>query len=292
MSDDTDKKIDWQHGNFISSLLERYRQRGPNPLSTALLLGAGTYGLGRLAWGPLVSTYRSLKRPVTSRAYSGVAADLYDEETVDLKHNNRARRLVPLIAGLGTTGAALFLLADPRKKAWGMFDWTATRAAAPATKEGGASSTRNMPLYRGEDLSAPSDNLEKTAALDSYYQALDWSKPLDIGGADRLLRPGNGFDSDTDFARLTGRAIVNNAVPGPIPGTTTLGGIFDSARSKIENKLSLSGIADTAIKTTVANGAARLFTSALDAVCGLKPATQRAIIDTGTWAGAITSILS
>ena len=70
-----------------------------------------------------------------------------------------------------------------------------------------------------------------------------------------------------------------------------MGGIFDSAMDKLDKKLSFQGLAKAGVRTVVANSVANLFTSALDTMVGLSPEAQRTIIDTGTWAGAISAIL-
>ena len=46
--------------NSIGDAVQWYAKHGPNPLITAGLLGLGTYGLGRLAWKPIVETVRSV----------------------------------------------------------------------------------------------------------------------------------------------------------------------------------------------------------------------------------------
>lgn len=279
--------------NPFSHALEWYRQNGLPPWATIASLGLGAYGLTRLAWKPFVRTYRSLKRPFLIRGYPGGDA-AYDEDTEYLTKDRKTSRLFAGVVGLGgaAVGAGLFM--DTNKPWWGLRSWTDTPAAIPASGEYGGSSMPNTPLIKPAEVKPVQQpqQLNKTAALDSYLQELDWQKPLNLATADSLFTPGNGFDADSDLARLTGRAIVNSAAQGPTPGTTTLGGVFDAAMNKIENKLSLSGIASTALKTTVANGAARLFAGALDTVCDLKPSTRNAIIDAGTWAGAISSILN
>lgn len=279
--------------NPVSHALEWYRQHGLAPWATAGAIGLGAYGLTRLAWKPFVRTYRSLKRPILGRNYPGGDA-AYDADTEYLTRDRKTSRMFAGVVGLGAAAAGAGLFMNTNKPWWGMRSWTDTAAANPATGERGASSTPNTQLVKPPELTSTRQAraLDKTAALDSYLQELDWQKPLNLAKADSLFTPGNGFDADSDLARLTGRAIINSAAPGPTPGTTTIGGVFDAAINKIENKLSLSGIASTALKTTVANGAARLFASALDTVCDLKPSTRNAIVDAGTWAGAISSILN
>lgn len=279
--------------NPVSSAVESYRQKGLPPWATAAALGLGAYGLTRLAWKPFVRTFRSLKRPALVRSYPGGAA-AYDADTEYQTRNRKLSRIFAVVAGLGAASASAFAFSDSSKPWWGMRSWTDTGSAAPATGRYGKSSEANRPLVSPKDLTHTERPaaLAKHAALDSYLQELDWSKPINIAKADNLFQPGSGFGPDDDLARLTGRSIINAAPRGPVPGTTTLGGVFDAAVSKIENKLSISGIASTALKTTVANGAARLFAGALDTVCDLKPDTKNAIVDAGTWAGAISAILN
>ena len=77
-----------------------------------------------------------------------------------------------------------------------------------------------------------------------------------------------------------------------ISSDNTLVTLASSAyKTKIENKLSWGGAMDVALKSAVSNVTARLFTGALGAVCDMNDKTRQALVDAGTWAGAISAIL-
>ena len=72
----------------------------------------------------------------------------------------------------------------------------------------------------------------------------------------------------------------------------TLGDIYKSTANKVKSKLSWNGVTGVAANTMLANATAHLFTSALGAVLPLSDSAKRTLIDAGTWATAITSILT
>ena len=72
----------------------------------------------------------------------------------------------------------------------------------------------------------------------------------------------------------------------------SLGAIQDSATDKFKTKFGFEGIGNIAMRSMLANAASSMFATALGAVSGLSKDNQRRIIDAGTWAGAISSIIS
>lgn len=259
--------------NSISATLEWYRKNGPNPALTALLLAGGTYGLGRALWGPLAETARSLQRPFGNKQLK-TSGD-WDRAMDKAKASSKLKTILPAIAAAGVGASALWAFGAPNKKYYGLTDWMAP----------------HVPYHSEESLPLIGSGVDKQASLDSYVQDLDWHKPLSLTTANSLFSNEQAF-AGNQIARLTGKAIVNDAALSNNTMNPTVGNVFDSALNKIDNKLTLSGVAQAGIRTVVANGAARLFTSALDSVCDLSPGARQSLVDAGTWAGAITSILT
>lgn len=263
--------------NPISTAYNWYTQHGPSPLATAGIVALLAYAKNRALWGPSVETLRSLGRPIGRGVYGNTPEGdaEWNAAMDDLKNNSKARRIVPAAFALMAGGGLLGLMADPGKKNWGLTSWNAP----------------SKPIGAGA-ANLPATSLFKTASYltDSYVDNLDWSKP--VNGADaRRLFTNDPWLKHEPYVRHLGGSIVTGASLESGSRNPTLGSIFDNAVGKLENKLTWSGVTDMAVKSAVANGAARLFTGALDAMVGLDPRMRQSLVDAGTWAGAITSIL-
>lgn len=262
--------------NTISRILEKYRDKGPGPLSTALLLGGAAYGTSRLAWPTVVETLRSVGRPVGRGIYGGGSeGDAEWNEAMDKMRSNPVyRHWIPAAIGLVAAGGASVLFGGRGLGSWG---------TTPTARE---SSTY---------VKSPVD-FKKAASSgilpgDGYITSLDWDKSLNLGLARDMFSPSVTGLENENYARHMGTAIVSDAALRQHTRRPTLGSIFDSAVDKLDKKLSFGGLANVAVRSAIANSAARLFTNALGSVSDLSPAVRQNIIDTGTWAGAITSIL-
>lgn len=260
--------------NPISTGVNWWKERGPSPWLTALLAGSLLYGKYRLLWNPSMETLRSLGRPIGKRVMGGDAE--WNAEIDRLKSDSSARYKVPAALGALTTLGLLGTMYRPGVEGGGLLQWDAP----------------NKPLYETRWLSKDLDELKKTASYitDSYMQDLDWAKPIDARTAQALFTNDPKVQENA-YARNLGLSIVNNAVNHSGSYHPTLGNVFDSALDKIEKKISWSGATDVALKSAVSNMTARLFTGALGAVCDMNDKTRQALVDAGTWAGAITAIL-
>jgi hypothetical protein len=260
--------------NPISTGVHWWKEHGPSPWLTALLAGALSYGKYRAMWNPSIETLRSLGRPVGKRLMGSDRA--WNREIDELKSSSSARHRLPAALGLLTAASVAGLLYRPGVEGGGLLKWDAP----------------NKPLYSPNALETKLASLQKTASYitDSYMQDLDWAKPIDARTAQALFTNDPKVQENA-YARNMGLAIVNNAVNTSGSYHPTLGNVFDSALSKIENKLSWGGATDVALKSAVSNMTARLFTGALGAVCDMNDKTRQALVDAGTWAGAITAIL-
>lgn len=263
--------------NPVTSAVNWLKDKTGNPLVAASLLGLTTWGLGRLAWGPVIETIRSLGRPFHRDPRS--AAE-WEQDMDYVKETSKAKTWLPILGALAAAGGASYLFYKPNQEWGGMLDWNAP----------------NKPLINNSKYEWDNRNFQpklvKAASYsDMYMQDIDWNQPVNLGVARSLFTP-SAFNNGFDGARLTGASIVNNAAIQQGTMHPTLGAVYDSAIDKIDKNLSFGGLMRAGVKATVANGAARLFTGALGAVCDLSPKTRQSLLDAGTWAGAITSILS
>ena len=254
-----------------------------SPWLFSLLLGGGVYGLGRLAWGPMIETFRSIGRPVGRRMMESNEA--WNDAMDRLKEDATKKRIAPAIAGILTSAASLYALYNKGLAGNGLTHWNAERMPV--------SNRYNKGTFSTADWTA---GLGKAAAFEinpnqSYVGDIQWDSTVPLGMA-RSLFNGDPRLMERPGARLTGLSIVNDAALREKTRTPTLGGIFDSAVDKIGKKLTFGGVVDVGVKTAVANGASRLLTGAIGAMCGLSPSAREKLIDAGTWAGAVTAILN
>lgn len=270
--------------NPIGSAATWYREHGPSPLVTSLLLAAGVYGFGRLAWGPFVETARSLGRPIGSRMLGEgkEGKEQWNLAMDNLKERSDLRYKVPLMIAAASLIPSLYFMASPAREKLGLLDWNAPQSPDFVQDY--------LDVPKGEPEIAKPLSKSSSFVEDSYVGNIDWNRKVNSGMAVGLFNK-DPFLAESDYTRHMGTAIINNAALQNHTSSPTLGNIFDSAVSKIENKMTFEGVAKVGLKTAVANTAARLFTGALGAVCDLSPAAQQTLVDAGTWAGAMKAIL-
>lgn len=243
------------------------------PLGASLLLGGAGYGLGRIFWNRLVSTGGSLGR-IPIRKMTGMSDDEYDEAIQELKSDNRYKHIIPAAIGatlgLGTLGAFY----NSNRSNGGLLSWN------PSVKT--ASS-----LHCKEEL----DKVASFMSLDGFVPELNMQASIDARKAQSLFS-NDPFLKEDPYVKNMATSIVADGCIRSNSMNPTTGNIFDAAAGKLRSKFSLAGIADIGMKSMLANTGATLFTSALSAMLDVPKTTQRTIIDAGTWAGALTSILS
>lgn len=122
-----------------------------------------------------------------------------------------------------------------------------------------------------------------------YQPQFDFSTPLTQRTAVDLFA-NNPYIKDKDYERNLGTSIIMGAPA--YGGQTTLGNVYDSAVNKFDKKLTLGGLAGSAIKGAVAGGLASMFTDTLGAVIGMPDPLRRSAANTVGFANAMCAILS
>lgn len=262
--------------NFISRAFEGYKKVVPNPLTSSLLLGAGAWGLSRLAWNPIVETVRSLAR-VPGKALGGMTDDEWDEAMDELKNNKSYGRWIPAAIGGLAAGGHILASYTPYEQHGGLLKWNATPSGYQDIKQ---KYIHKKGSFGGDSYSS----------YNGYIPELDFAKPVNARHAQALFTNDPYLQND-QYVKNMGTAIVANAAQQAGTNNPTLGGIFDSAVSKIDKKLSFEGLTSIGVKSVISNSAARLFTGVVGTMMDLSPDTRRNLIDAGTWAGTITAIL-
>ena len=258
--------------NPISTAAQWYTKHGPNPLFTALLLGLGTYGVGKGAWGSTVETLRSIGRPFGRRVLGGedprraAAADADWNEAMDnLKQDSHLARWVPVGLGALATGLAAGAFYMPNQPYKGLLKWY------PGTYKTASFGPQSMDM-------------------NPYITDMDWNRQINAANVVGLFKNDPHLE-DAPYARNMGISIVADAAINNHTRNPSLGNVFDAAVNKIENKLTFGGLTNVALKTAVANGVSRLFANSVGAMMDLSPQARQNLVDAGTWAGAVTSML-
>lgn len=268
--------------NFIAQGWNAYKKAVPSPLISALLVGGGIYGLGRLAWGPSVETVRAIAR-YPGRKMSGLTSEEWDIAMDNLKQHSTYRKWLPAVFGAAATAGVLAGHYKGNKSWGGLGSWNPDNKLKP--------DYNSDTVYAG--TSTGSGQYKESSDMysyDGYVNDTDFSQVVNISKANSLFSNDPHLQNNP-YVRNMGTAIVNNAAIQAGTQQPTLGNIFDSATQKISNKLSFQGLTEIGVKSVISNATARLFTGALGAMVDLNPAARSNIIDAGTWAGTIISIL-
>ena len=274
----------------IATAVQAWRKVAPSPAAQALLLGGGTYLLSRLAWNPVVETIRSLGR-IPGKALSKMTDAEWAQAMAELKADPAYRKWLPIALGGSAALASTGLTWAPNREYFGQFSWD-----APVTFDADTSNKKWREYLRLH----PDRYANKTASLHKraddmfeytgYVPDIDLSQVINARNAQSLFTNDPFLQNDA-YVKNMGTAIVANAAIQQHTNKPTLGGVFDSAVDKIENKLTFGGLAEVGVKSVIANATARMFTNVLGKMVSMSPETQRNLVDAGTWAGTISAIL-
>ena len=269
---------------MANTLYKAYTSRIKSPLVSAGIVGVLSYLGGRLGSNQLLNAGMALAQPYLNSLSPEARAEVEDK-IANFMANGGSHKIGLATGVLGTLLTAGVAYDPAKGSLGGLLDRN-----APASQLGRHQRVSNRAMaYRGfyKKSSFQSSSMDEH---ESIVSDIDWYKPINA------QRVNNFFNGDPHlvqepYIRNLGCSIVNNAAISQHTNQPTLGGVFDSAISKLDKKLTLGGLADVATKTVIANAGARLFTGALNTMCDLSPSTQANLISAGTWAGAIKAIL-
>lgn len=275
------------NNNPISTATQAYKTVTMSPLGSSLLLGGVAFGAGTLGWNRLTETARALlRRP--AMYMTGMTSQEFDEEVDDIKKDKKLRWLIPGALSAGVLGLSLLASHRKNEEYGGLLQWNAPkRDVDPNT-------------YRGYTM--PGSQNVKTASLQKlasdmfeysgYVPQVDFSQIVDVPYTKQQFFSNDPFLQNQPYVQAFGKSILTDAQNRYGAANVPLGNIYDSAVNKFKDKFSFSGITNMVAKTTMANLASDLFATAVGAVTGLSKENQDKIKEIGTWAGAISSIIS
>ena len=246
----------------ISKWLDPIRKNVPSPVIAATGLGLAGAGLGVGLWDNIIETGGSLGRyPI--RKMTGMSNEEYNKAMEDLAEDDRYRWMIPMALGTILGGGYLALRRNPNQVDKGLHSWIPKTASI---------------------------NNDELFTYGGYVPAIDYGQVINARNA-KYMFTNDPHLEDEPYVRNMGLSIINDAVNRAGYVNPTLGNIYDSASDKMKKKLSWAGLTDIAANTMIANATAHLITSAIGAVAPLPDDTKHKLIDTATWATAITSIL-
>lgn len=248
--------VDWGSREALSAVLDPVRNITKSPIGTAAGLGLLGAGLGYGLWRNIVDTGGSLGRfPITRM--TGMTDDEYDEAMDEIASDNRYKWLLP---------------------------------GALATLLGGGYLALRWPLSYKKFASMDKQS-DELFSYGGYVPDIDFHQVINAGAAKDMFTNDPKI-AEQPYVKNMGLAIINDAANKAGYVNPTLGNIYDSTVQKMKSKLTWQGVTGVAANTMIANATAHLLTSAIGTVVPLPKNVKRNIIDGGTWAAAITSILT
>ena len=257
--------------NIISNLYKKYQSAVPSPLHQSLLVGGLTVPVMYLANKFMYNRLKRLAQDPRAAMLAGLTPREAQQSLQEMENSTFNKHVVPWLAGALAFSASAAPNVNFDAPYWGLTEWY------PKNKQEGETKTAALKKY---------------ASLwgdEAYQPTFDFNTPVLQRTAVDLFA-NNPYIQEQNYQRNLGTSIIMGAPA--YGGQTTLGNIYDSAVNKFDKKLSLSGLAGSAIKGTIAGGLAGMFTDALGAVVGMPDPLRRSIANTVGFAKAMITILS
>ena len=271
----------------VSEYLKPLKKLAPNPLLTALWAGGLVYGASKLSY-PLIS---GAAKHTAAQLGMGDPESQHDIETNF--NSSKYKTWVPIV--LGSLGAAGVLASSynpsPALSYGGLFDsWGDPRRSV--SKEGITEARKRAArLARLENSSRieERDRLMKTAS--DYFSwdindqtSLDFGKMLPVRMTKDIIM--NDPDSEI-YQKGNALDIINNASGYNDNGRMSAGSLFDSALNKVQQNLTLSGLAEAGTRAIIGYGVAKAFTNTMCNLIDMPKPLRDGIVS----AGMITNVI-
>lgn len=239
-----------------NNIEQAYRRIMKNPAQQALILPAVAFAGTYMAYPAIQGTLNALIHPLKSKIPGQQQAQLTEQQQKKKQLKNRLG-LATLIA-LGTLGTSAYVTHK----------------------------------YRGGRVDSFDPWPSKSASYMTGFNPPHMSQMINVPQAMDLFRHDPMLLQHNPYAANFGTSVIAAAAPHPGTRAVPLGNVFDSAVNKVDSRLGFAGVAQGALRTGAAYATASLLTNAIGGMMGLPKQTRDNIISAGTWAGAISSILS
>ena len=255
--------------NPIAKAVNFYQTIIPSPLIHAALLGTGAWWATKKLTPAIQDTGIKLSLATTGKANDPQALAKAQQIAQQQRQLPIWKKHIP-----NTVGALAFLLTMAGvtnfDKKWN--NWLTWNPANKMVKKQSLNKGASLWEFAGYQPSCKFDQVVNSNAV------------LDIFRTNPILR-------DDSYARNLGTSIIT-AAPKFGYQNTTLGGIYDSAMNKFQNKLTLHGIAKQGAKSFIAGSLAGMFTDTVGTVMGLPPSSRAPITKSVALGSALYSILT
>lgn len=275
--------------NKLNNFVTKYQSVITSPLMQSAAIAAITVPI---MYGLRKPFYRLLRRrvqdPRISNFLFGVSPRDADASVDQLQESWLGRHGLPLAIGSILPLIALGSNIVTEAPGWGLTQWT-----PKAEKKLDEQENENRSDVALDDSREKKNSLSKIASLwqDYGYQPqLDLTKSINRRAAIDMLNNNPYMAAQDQYARNFGTSIIT-AAPS-IGNMTTLGGIYDSAQSKFNNKLSFQGVASKAVKGVVSGALAGMFTDVIGTALGMPSKMSAGLANTVGIGKALHSILT
>lgn len=288
--------------NILSDIYKTYQKYVPTPLHQSFLVGGLTVPAVYLANKFMYNRLKRLAQDPRAAMLAGLTPQQAYQSLQQMQNSTFNKHVVPWLAGALAFAASAAPNVDFKSPYWGLTKWyprSKDLSESPEKDTSEKTAQLGDVDQKGVPQGFPSqEELKKDAVLKKYaslwgeqpYQpTFDFHTPIVQRNAVDLFA-NNPYIKEQDYERNLGTSIIMGAPA--YGGQTTLGGIYDSAVNKFDKKLSLQGLAGSAIKGAVAGGLAGMFTDALGAVVGMPDPLRRSVANTVGFAKAMTTILA
>lgn len=272
--------------NAISNFVSKYQKKIPNPLYQALLLSAFTVPSAFLLKKPV---YRALKRlardPRISYTFLGASPQQAQQDLHQLQQGWFGKYGAPALLGATVPLASLAMNIVPDAPKLGLTSWNPKVNRKKQKKQEESNNKKGLSDFGYSSLS-------KTAMFQDlgYQPQLDLTQSINRQQALNMMNNNPYLLQQPSYARHLGTSIIT-AAPS-IGNQVSLGGIYDSAVNKFQNKLSFQGIGNKLVKGVVSGALAGMFTDVVGTAIGMPDRMIGGIANTVGIGKALYSILT
>ena len=282
-------------GNPVSNFISKYQSKVKSPLAQAAIIGGVSIPFAFLAKKPI---YRLLKNrvrdPRVSQALFGMDPYQATQSIQQMQNSWLGKWGTPLLLGSMPALASLAPNIVPDAPMLGLTSWNPK--GNRKKKQENKNTTENNGLSK---FGAQSSSMKKTNSLSKeaqlfqsigYQPQLDLTKSINRQQAINMVNTNPFLLQQDPYARHLGTSIITAA---PVIGNqVTLGGIYDSAVNKFDNKLQFQGVGNKVVKGVVSGALAGMFTDVVGTVIGMPQRMRIGLSNTVGVGKALHSILT
>jgi len=247
----------------LAELMGAYKRFIPSPAIQAVGLGLGAYGLGRLAYPYTV-------QPMAK--YLGKIPGMTESEALQTLQNpdEGMQWKIPALAGVLAGGASMMSTSSNRGN-WG--DWLRS-------------------VYKWDSNMPKSGSQKKADYFEQDWRGNDQTL-MELDKTIPIARTREAIANDPTMSfseKYTLNRIVDDAAGHKPGGFVELGAVYDKAVDRMDNFFTYKGIADAALRGTLAFAGGKIIAQTLGAVMGFPAGARDELVAAGVIGSIITPI--